>query len=96
MSKCKRNILLIFGYLLIMVLLFVPYSSKIINDLGYGAKTIKIVDGYGYLFLPFCFVRKARINFELLSTEIAAIIFVGGFAYILFCVVLRKEKKRNK
>jgi hypothetical protein len=37
-----------------------------------------------------------RFNFEFFITEIIGIFLIGGFAYILFCVVLRKSEKRGE
>ena len=36
-----------------------------------------------------------RFNFEFFITEIIGIFLIGGFAYILFCVVLRKSGKKD-
>lgn len=95
MSKCKRNIILIFGYLLIIVILFIPYIS------GYYIDRTAIKKE-GYMFLPLFInakLNKPHQNFniksDVLITEIALIVLGGGFAYILFCVVLRKEKERR-
>ncbi len=179
MSKCKRNLLLIFGYLLILALLFVPFAKEIYiltpfgefpkgfpniapydpdsNDswerlpsvevIGHKKITKKSINKNGVKFLPLYLINvinhknfinwkkqeeekpfnyldkekkiinkeelfrvqnefikkyngefrydKLRIDFFL--TELAIIILAGGFAYIFFCVVLRKaEKKREK
>jgi len=91
MRKCKRNVLLIFGYLLIIASLFIPYSS------GYYAGRTAIRKA-GYMFLPLFINAKINrphmnfcINSDILITEIALIVLIAGFAYILFCVALRKE-----
>ena len=80
MKKCKRNIFLIFGYLLIMAGLFLPYDWK-------EFEFLPIIIAKGYLDI---------IEVEVLITEIAVILALGGFAYIIFCVVLKKEKGGEK
>jgi len=96
MRKCKRNIFLIFGYLLIMAILFVPYTGKILSRGVHGASVIK--EERGWIFLPLYFINKDVedyvINAELLSMIFAIILFAGGFGYIIFCVVLRKYEKK--
>lgn len=98
MKKCERSIVLIFGYLLIMSILFIPYSEfrrKGPPSNSYFEKKS------GYMFLPLFIAAKIQspwritrtveINTELLTTELFLILFFAGFAYILFCVVLRKD-----
>lgn len=119
MIKCKKNIFLVFGYLLIVAILFVPYASWSIVDvrkamtqeLEYRVAEArrKSPPKAGFMFTPIfiykqLFDRKQvldynlylitnhKVKYSLLITELAIIIFIGGFAYILFCVVLRKNK----
>lgn len=101
MSKCKRNIFFIFGYLLIMAVLIVPCiekSQEYQKLLGVEARGLpKVVkEQRKWIFFPVFFINRDskvyKINSEQLATEIAFILLTGGFAYILFCVVLRKEK----
>lgn len=57
MVKCKRNILLIFGYLLIIPLLFLPCQKTVFNYSGERINVRKDV-----IFLPF-FINKI-VKFE--------------------------------
>lgn len=128
MDRCKRNIPLVFGYLLVVALLFVPYESFNIET-KQGIVTTRELDywmnqGYQqppphFSFTPILIYRaivarrrvvnysyeddlgrflllkkgpiiKYKVRLSFLFTELAIIILVGGFAYILFCVVSRK------
>jgi len=87
MNKCKKNILLIFGYLLMIALLIVPY-----NDTGMRLMPNKM---RGWIFWPVALIsgRYFFIDMDVLTTEIAVILLAAGFSYILFCVVLKKGNK---
>jgi len=52
MNKCKRNIILIFGYLLIMAILFVPYESETVQIVQGPAGSIKGDTDRGFVFIP--------------------------------------------
>jgi len=153
MNECTKNILLIFGWLLIIALLIVPYSSFSLDlvkdntievDLGedntielpglpegfvwenpdlhpslsmrdflkkYGDPTMKttqkskikstqkpnwyVYHHRGWIFSPYLLVSKKHFSIDesSLTTEIAVILLAAGFAYILFCVVLKKGNK---
>lgn len=113
-GKCKRNIILIFGCLLIMAILFIPYNSTHVTlknktDPYSGIKLRITTKKSGYMFLPQYIKTKATkfydkdigwdsyyLNTNLFIIEIAIIILMAGFDYILFCVFLRKPKKRNE
>jgi len=84
MNKCKKNVLLIFGYLLMIAFLIVPY-----REIGTTAVS---VGRNGWVFWPIALISKTYfvINPDVLTTEIAVILFAAGFAYILFCIVLKK------
>jgi len=180
MSKYKRNILLIFGYLLIIWILFVPYRGEIyhlvevkkypedwpspsssepqntaIQDAWEDLPTVQIVghkkiireslDKNEFKLLPLYvanvvnhrnfikwkkqleeelynhvykekkitieqlfhlqeeFIKKYngefrydKLRFDFFLTELTIILLVGGCAYILFCVVLRKDEKKGE
>ncbi len=119
MRKCKRNILLVFGYILIMAILFVPYESETVQISPGPAGSIRGDIDRGFVFIPI-FVKnyakyrdmdlekylkaindnpnqilspvitKYLLNKDLLITEMSLIIFIAGFAFILFCVVLKR------
>lgn len=137
MNKCKKNILLVFGYLLFVAILFVPYSSSFVevemtykksdlkpdsppplpmfvpvepfDPLHYVKKTEKLKsEKHGWVFSPYALIstlinkKHFVINRNALETEIALILLTAGFAYILFCIVLKKrgleryERNRQK
>lgn len=137
-SKCKRNILLVFGYLLIVIVLFIPYSKT--NDFVEYSEGILWFKKEGFIFSPIFLykkiipeeisqekkiklekyksnrdtkiifskdwskekerfpeitesdLKKYAIRIEVLISEVAIVFLTTGFAYILFCVPLRKEK----
>jgi hypothetical protein len=159
MTRCKRNTLFVFGFLIVLTVIFVPYKRESYvtgdtvearipekyGDPGEGTAGILVtqqMDQKGLKFFPF-FVSGAiqhhkfiewkdrtveegeRIRagknvlenkdiyylerefykkydglfiydkfwLEFYLTEILIIIFMVGFSYILFCVLLRKKKK---
>jgi len=108
MNKCKKNILLIFGYLLFVAFLIVPYSSftteeKRLKD-GKGAhfsdyfeptnyEMVEISHSKsGWVFSPYMLISKRRffINWNTLAVETAVILLIAGFAYIIFCITVKK------
>jgi len=138
MSKCKRNILLIFGFLLLVIVFFVPYKhdyyayiSPVISEKEEGyiflplfikniikySKLANKTEGYGIginakveeeeekkeidtfkekQITKRTFIsRYYYVNIDLFITELAIILFALTFGYILFCVVLKKSKKRR-
>jgi hypothetical protein len=159
LTGCGRNTFLIFGFLIVLTSLFMPYkkeayvtadslASEIPEKYGdpgegtIGVLETKPLDDRGVKFFPF-FISDAirhreflkwkdqttqegeriRANKETLErediyylerefykkyngmfeynnfwlefylTEILIILFIAGFSYILFCVVLKKKKK---
>ena len=158
-TRCTRNTFLIFGFLIVLTSLFMPYEREAYvtadsvkaeipekyGDPGEGTIGIletKQLDKRGLKFFPF-FISEAiqkrkflkwrdqivvegeriRANkevlerediyylerefykkydgtfeydkfwFEFYLTEVLIILFMAGFSYILFCVILRKKKK---
>lgn len=95
MKKCKKSILLIFGYVMIAAVLFPPYKDQDISNLYniwsdvYIPPEININKGFS--FLPIA-IFNHHINTDLLITELFFILALGGFSYIVFCVILNKEK----
>jgi hypothetical protein len=67
MSKCKRNMLLIFGYLLIVAILFIPYKYERWEHFQDGSISITEVKS-GYMLFPLYF--KARKNVAVMTTLI--------------------------
>lgn len=136
MRKCKRTILRLFVLLLVISILFVPYSGPISKKRFIKYEKGKIQIKKGYMFTP-AFVYKSlrfkklinefklklseqheseekssmedtiflleisglleyKLRSKVLLIEISLIFLAGGFAYILFCLVLRKEKRGEK
>jgi len=121
MIKCKKNIFMVFGYLLIVAILFVPYASWSIVDVKKFMThevTIRVAienntkppPKAGFMFTPFFIYKQLsnrkevldyhlylitnyKVKYDLLVTDLTIIILVGGFVYILLCVVPRKTKK---
>ena len=91
MNKCKKNILLIFGYLLMIALLIVPYIDTVWRLRPNEPKDMM----RGWIFWPVALIsgKYFSINMNVLTTEIAVILLAAGFAYILFCIVLKKGNK---
>lgn len=77
---------MIFGLLLIMAIFYVPYTDKLSGSIGWTWIETFIYDK----------MVSYEMNADLLIVELLMILFVGGFAYILFCVMLRKNKKRKR
>lgn len=120
MRKCKRNILLIFGYLLIWAILFIPFSKPYSSENGYmfspifiykfykakkieaeyysqkkEIKTEQENEKYSFLdeFVPLdIYENLIELRSALFLYQVLLILFCGGFAYIIFCVVLRKRE----
>ena len=108
MSHCTKNIVLIFGVLLLLAVLFVPYNSSHVSfELDSRSKDILKVtkNKRGYIFLPSYLILRARmdsdeetrnlyhLNTALFATEIVLILFLGFMDYFLFCRFLRKRRK---
>jgi len=108
MSQCTKNILLIFGILFLLAVLFVPYNSSHVSfELDSRSKDILKVTQKknGYIFLPTYLIFRARmdsddetrdfyhLNTVLLAAEIVLILFLGLLDYFLFCRFLIKRRK---
>ncbi|UCE21638.1 MAG: hypothetical protein JSV46_05340, partial [Candidatus Aminicenantes bacterium] len=92
MSHCTKNILLIFGILFLLAILFVPYNSSHVSfELDSRSKDVLKVTQKksGYIFLPAYLKHRARMdsdeetrefyhpNTALLAVEIVLILFLG-------------------
>jgi len=131
MRKCKRNIILIFGYLLIVAILFIPYTkpyAKYTEKKGWQKKdgfmftpifiyklfnpekseyeyildkkppefseeVDKFMEEEEYKKLTKSDIRKYKLRLEFFICELAIVLLIGIFTYILFCVVLRKYER---
>ncbi|MGD8536712.1 MAG: hypothetical protein PVF66_12760 [Candidatus Aminicenantes bacterium] len=111
MSHCTKNIVLIFGILLLLAVLIVPYNSSHISfELDSRSKNVLKVtqNKSGYIFLPKYLILRARmdsdeetrdfyhLNTFFLTAEIVLILFLGFLDYFLFCRFLRKRRKMEE
>ncbi len=108
MSQCTKNIVLIFGILFFLAVLFVPYNSSHVSfELDSRSKDVLKVTQKksGYIFLPTYLIFRAQmdsgdetrdfyhLNTVMLAAEIVLILFLGLLDYFLFCRFLRKRRK---
>ena len=108
MNRCTRKILLIFGLLLLLVFLFVPYRSTHIKYKvdAFSLAKYKITSHHsGYMFV-FKYLRLKSTrrsvpgtdqdsyvpNKTLFFIELIIVMVLAPFDYFLFCVVLKKRK----
>jgi len=108
MKNCTRNILLIFGFLLIFIFLFIPFRSTHIKyrvDSHSLAKYKITAHQSGYMFVFKYLKLKSNkisdpgtdqdsffLNRNLFLIEMIIVIVLVAFDYFLFCVFLRKKK----
>ena len=109
MGRCARRILLIFGGLLIIALLFVPYRETQISYVpGPSSILVKRITTKDSGFMPLPRYLKARgdwtspktkaerrthLNTTLFAAEIGAILLAGTFDYLVFCLWLGRKKR---
>ncbi len=108
MSHCTKNIVLIFGILFLLAVLFVPFNSSHVSfELDSRSKDVLKVTQKksGCIFLPTYLKHRARMDSDeetrdfyhlksaLLAAEIGLILFLGLLDYFLFCRFLRKRRK---
>ncbi len=108
MKSCTRNILLIFGILLIFALMFIPYRSTHIKYQvnSHSMTNYKITahkSGYMFVF-KYLKLKSQEIsdpgtdhdsyvfNKTLFLIEMIIVIVLALSDYFLFCVILRKKK----
>ena len=122
MSGCKRTVFLVFGTLLVLAFIIIPYNSTHITYKTdpYSRNKLRITaKKSGYLLLPQYLILKSRkpqplkakspwspdedigsdlyeFNLNLFIIEIVIIILAGCFDYIIFCVVLKKPKRKRE
>jgi hypothetical protein len=108
MKRCTRKILLIFGLLLLLVLLLVPYRSTHVKfkvDPFSLAKYKMTSHQSGYMFVfKFLKLKSTKrsvqgvdqdsyvLNKTLFITELIIVIILAPIDYLLFCVALRRKK----
>ena len=111
MRRCTRNILLIFGLMVILVFLFIPYRATHIKYRveSHSLAKYKItarLNGYMFVFKylklksnkisgPEADQNSYFLDKTLFLTELIIVMVLAPIDYFLFCLVLRK-KKMNK
>jgi len=108
MSPCRKRVLRIFGALLLLAALFVPYRAIHLSyKRNFGTNLIwrTTTKQSGYMFLPRFLKATAvkvpakdrdqsvySLNKKMLLAEIAIILFLGALDYFLFCALLRRTR----
>jgi hypothetical protein len=109
MSPCKKRVVRVFGTLLVLAVLFIPYRAIHISykrDLSTNLIWRTTAKQGGYMFLPrFLKARTIKVlakdqdrslyslNEKMLAAEIGIILFLGMLDYFLLCALLKKIKK---
>jgi hypothetical protein len=109
MNLCQKRMARIFGALLLLVILFVPYRSTHVSykrDFSTDLIWRTTAKQSGYMFLPFFLKARAKkvlakgqdqsvysLNEKMLMAEIGIILFLGALDYFLFCALLDRTKK---
>ena len=105
---CRKNILLIYGCILLIAIFFIPYNSThVIHKTDpYTLNKYRVTTkDSGYIFL-FQYLKKRTDRFNpkeidrdsyyfnknLYIIELAIIIFSAGFSYIIFCTMLKRSR----
>jgi len=111
-SRCGRKILGIFGGLLIIAILFVPYrETHIVYSPGPSRLLARRVttEQRGYILLTRFLKTRGRwvsektkeerlrtLNKTMFAAEIGGIFIVGAFDYLLFCLWLGRKKRQHE
>jgi len=112
MKRCTQKILLVFGLLLLMVFLFIPYKSvhvkyKLDPHSLTRYKMTTHQSRYMFVFRYLKLKSNKRsvpgtdhdsyvLNKYLLLIEMIIVITLASFDYFLFCVVLKKKRLGQK
>jgi hypothetical protein len=109
MNPCKKKVLGVFGALLFLAILFVPYRAIHLSykrDFSTNLIWRTTAKQGGYMFLPrFLKARSTKVlakdhdrstyllNEKMLAAEVGIILFLGTLDYFLLCALLKKMKK---
>jgi hypothetical protein len=109
MNPCKKRVLRVFGALLVLAVLFVPYRAIHLSykrDISTNLIWRTTAKQSGYMFLPrFLKARSIKVlakdqdrsiylfNVKMLAAEIGIILFLGTLDYFLLCALLKRTKK---
>ncbi len=110
--SCGKKIFLIFGGLLLLASLYVPYRVKVVSyEANPNTRLIMRTAFYakGFISLPGYLAAKEReprekdaagryysLNLSILLAEFGLIIFLGGADYFLFCRLLGHRASRPR
>ena len=108
MNPCKKRVLLVFGALLILAVLFVPYRAIHLSykrDFSTDLIWRTTAKQGGYMFLPrFLKAQTIKVvvkdqdrsiysfNKKVLAVEIGIILFLGTLDYFLLCGLLKRPR----
>jgi len=111
MNPCKKRVLRVFGALLFLAILFVPYRAIHLSykrDFSTNLIWRTTAKQGGYMFLPrFLKARSTKVlakeqgrstyllNEKMLAAEVGIILFLGTLDYFLLCTLLKRTKKIN-
>jgi hypothetical protein len=109
MNPCKKRVLRVFGALLFLAILFIPYRAIHLSykrDFSTNLIWRTTAKQGGYMFLPrFLKARSIKVlakdqdrslyslNEKMLAAEVGIILFLGTLDYFLLCALLKKTKK---
>jgi len=109
MNPCKKKVLGVFGTLLVLACLFVPYRAIHLSykrDVSTNLIWRTTAKQGGYMFLPrFLKARTIKVpakdqdrslyalNEKMLAAEVGIILFLGALDYFLLCGLLKRMKK---
>jgi len=99
MNKCKKNVLIIFGCLLVIALLIVPYN-RVASYKSYrtGHAVQQYYEKSGLVFWPLLPIsgRHFLLDMDLLTGELVFILLAAGFAYLICDLSQRNKKNRER
>jgi len=109
MNPCQKRVFLVFGALLILALMFVPYRAIHLSfKKDFSTRLIwrTTAKQSGYMFLPrFLKAQSIKVtakdqdrsiysfNKRIFAIEIGIILFLGTLDYFLLCGLLKKSRK---
>jgi hypothetical protein len=109
--SCGKKIILIFGALLLLAALYVPYRVKIVSyEMNSKTRLIMRTSLYakGFMSLPGYLAAKGRkprekdasgryygLDTTILLAEFGLILFLGAADYLFFCRFLRRPASRR-
>jgi len=109
MDSCRKRVLLIFGLLFVLAILFVPYRLTSVSykrDFSTDLIWRTTAKQSGYMLLPrFLKSQKVKssardrdqrfyaLNKKMLVAELGIIVFLGALDYFVLCALLRRTTR---